>query len=145
MPSLGSLEETGRQRHANPKSGWSRVVVLPTLVYAVSQQNRGLAISAVVCAIVNPLLFSSPDDDSAWMSRVVRAERWWTQDHRLVGLSAPNDLNAGSILITSYAFLAAVRKQPWRTAVAGALSMGRKFWCVAALVRRYDTAQEHSS
>ena len=140
------LEEQFWERHSNPKSGWSRTVLLPALLYAVYDRNWRLAAAAIVFTVVNPVLFSPPDDDSAWMSRVVLAERWWTRERRsrIFDGSYPNGLNLYNVPVSVYAFLAAYRRRPVRAAVAGAASMALKFWYVAELVRRYDEATERT-
>ena len=140
------LEEQFWERHSNPKSGWSRTVLLPVLLYAVYDRNWRLAAAAIVFTVVNPVLFSPPDDDSAWMTRVVLAERWWTRERRsrIFDGSYPNGLNLCNVPVSVYAFLAAYRRRPVRAAVAGAASMALKFWYVAELVRRYDEATERT-
>ena len=140
------LEEQFWERHSNPKSGWSRTVLLPALLYAVYDRNWRLAAAAIVFTVVNPVLFSPPDDDSAWMTRVVLAERWWTRERRsrIFDGSYPNRLNLCNVPVSVYAFLAAYRRRPVRAAVAGAASMALKFWYVAELVRRYDEATERT-
>lgn len=139
-----ALEETFWKRHSNPKSGWSRVLVLPALLYAVYRRNWRVAAFALAFTILNPILFAPPENDDAWMTRVVLAERWWTSetDRGLLDLSYPNLLNLLNMPTTVYAFVAAYRKQPRRTALAGLASIALKFWYVGELVRRYDA--EHS-
>jgi hypothetical protein len=77
------------------------------------------------------------------MTRVVLAERWWLRanEQPVFTRSYPGVLNWLSALATGYALLSAVRRRPRATALAGAWSMGLKFWYVGALVRRYDAAQ----
>ena len=145
MVSRDELEAVFWERHANPKSGWSRLLIMPALLAAIYHRNPRLAAAAIGYAVVNPVLFSPPEDTDAWMSRVVLAERWWTQDHRVFGLRYPNVLNVCNIGATAYAVAAAARKQPARTAVAGVASMLLKLWYVAALVRRYDAARADGS
>ena len=140
MASRDDLEAMFWRRHANPKSGWSRLLIIPTLLVAIYHRRWRLAVLAVGYAVVNPVLFSPPAETDAWMSRVVLAERWWTQEHNVFGLTYPNILNVGTLGATAYAVAAAVRKQPVRTAGAGVVSMLLKLWYVAALVRRYDAA-----
>ena len=121
-------------------------MLLPALLYAVYDRNWRLAAAAIVFTVVNPVLFSPPDDDSAWMTRVVLAERWWTRERRsgIFDGSYPNGLNLCNVPVSVYAFLAAYRRRPVRAAVAGAASMALKFWYVAELVRRYDEATERT-
>ncbi|WP_247729744.1 DUF6653 family protein [Halovivax limisalsi] len=140
MPSLEEFEEAFWERHSNPKSGWSRVLVLPALLYALYHRNWKLAGITVVFTAINPLLFSSPKKNDAWMTRVVLAERWWTeeQEQRVIGVSYPNVLNLLNVPVTGYAAVSAYRKQPIRATLGGLASMMLKFWHVGSLVRRYD-------
>ncbi len=91
-------------------------------------------------AVLNPLLFAPPENDDAWMTRVVLTEQWWTDEMNRGVLSAsyPNVLNLLNVPLSAYALVAAYRRQPYRAIVAGVLSMGLKFLFVGALVRRYD-------
>ncbi|WP_083898785.1 DUF6653 family protein [Natronococcus jeotgali] len=140
MPSLEEFEETFWERHSNPKSGWSRVLVLPVLLYAVYHRSWKLAVSTVVFTAINPLLFSSPESNDAWMTQVVLAERWWTEEQKqsVIGVSYPNILNLLNIPVTGYSFVSAYRKQPIRATLGGLTSMMLKFWYVRSLVRRYN-------
>ena len=138
-PPLTEIEDALWDRHSNPKSGWSRTVLLPAILYAIYHRNWKLAAAAAVFTAVNPLLFAPPEDDDAWMTRVVLAERWWKRtDRGFVGLSYPNVLNLANLPTTAYALAAAYRRRPVRTALAGCAAMGLKFWYVAARVREYD-------
>ncbi|WP_114579175.1 DUF6653 family protein [Saliphagus sp. LR7] len=140
MPSLETFEQTFWERHSNPKSGWSRVLVLPALLYVVYHRNWRLAVAVILFTAINPLLFSPPKSDDAWMTRVVLAEEWWTEEHEqsILGFSYPNVLNVLNILVTGYAFVSAYRKQPVRAILSGLASMILKFWYVGSLVHRYD-------
>ncbi|SDY80409.1 DUF6653 family protein [Halopenitus persicus] len=144
MESVGEFSETFWNRHSNPKSGWSRMLVFPVLLYAVYQRRWRVAGAAVVFTALNPILFSPPTDDQAWMTRVVLAERWWTTEYGqpIFELSYPNVLNVLNIPVAGYAFIAAYRQRPRHTMLAGVVSMALKLWYVAALVRRYDAEKE---
>ncbi|TKX75454.1 hypothetical protein EXE46_03130 [Halorubrum sp. GN11_10-6_MGM] len=132
------------RRHSNPKSGWSRTVLLPALLYALYHRNWRLAGAALLFTVANPVLFAPPETDDAWMTRVVLAERWWTreEDAGLLDRGYPNGLNLLNVPVSLYAFVAAYRRRPVRAGVACVIAMGLKFWYVAALVRRYDAAEE---
>lgn len=134
------FQDTFWKRHSNPKSGWSRVLALPAILFAVYRRNWRLAILALVFTIFNPVAFSPPANDDAWMTRVVLAERWWTTEleQPVFDLSYPNVLNVLNVPVSGYALAAAYRRHPYRAAVAGVISMALKMWYVDALVRRYD-------
>lgn len=135
-----ALRATFWRRHSNPKSGWSRTLLPPAILYAIYHRDWRVVAVAAVFTVLNPLLFSPPEDDEAWMTRVVLAEQWWTDEMRrgLLDVSYPNVLNLLNIPVSVYALVAAYRRQPYRTILAGAASMALKFWFVGALVRRYD-------
>jgi len=96
-------------RHSNPKSGWTRVPSGAVIVYAIYRRNWRLLGAALVWTAVNPFLFSPPETDEAWMTRVVLAERWWVreQTNKTVGLSYPNICNTVAALGFVYALYAA--------------------------------------
>ncbi|ELY53375.1 DUF6653 family protein [Natronococcus jeotgali] len=98
-----------------------------------------MAVFAAVFTLLNPILFSPPETEDAWMTRVVLAERWWRErGNGVIGLTYPAVLNAANVPMTAYAVVAAYRQRPLRAALAGVASMALKFWYVAALVREYD-------
>jgi hypothetical protein len=124
------------ERHANPKSGWSRTLTLPAIVYAVHTRRWRLLAAAVAFTVLNPLLFPKPDDAEAWMTKVVLAERHWRESGDDPGTL--HVLNVANVPVTLYAVYAAYRRDTGAATVATALSMTLKFAFVAALVRRYD-------
>jgi len=133
------------ERHANPKSGWSRVALTPLLVYAVYVRDWRLLVAALAFAVANPVLFAPPADESAWMTRVVYAERAWVRAGRpVVGSRYPAVLNALDVPAFAYALYAAYRGEGRRAAVATAVSMSLKLWFVAALVRWYDASDANA-
>lgn len=98
------LEQTFWDRHANPKSGWSRVLLGPLLIVALYRRDRRLFVAAVLAALLNPILFpaveSDPDD---WVTRAVRAEQWWIDDGRgTFGTGWPNVLNTLNVPVFLY-------------------------------------------
>ncbi len=133
---LATLREAVWERHANPKSGWSRVLSLPLLMVAIYRRDSRLLAGMVVFAVVNPALFPPPTDDDAWMTRVVYGERLWLEHgSRRHPIQVLNVLNA---FCTLYAVRAAVRRQPARTALATAGAMALKFLFVAFVADYYD-------
>ena len=130
------------ERHANPRSGWSRTVTLPAMVYAVHERRWRLLAAALAFTALNPLLFPKPDDADAWMTKVVLAERRWRESGDDLG--ALGLLNAANVPVTLYAFYAAYRRDTGGATVATALSITLKFAFVAALVRRYEDETDAS-
>ncbi|WP_277553648.1 DUF6653 family protein [Halobaculum limi] len=130
------------ERHANPKSGWSRFLSVPLLLVATYTRDRRLLAVTLGWILVNPVAFPRVDRESdtgpAWMTRVVDAERAWLRGevtagswHRLNTLAGP---------VTAYALYAAYRRRPVRAALAGAVSMTLKVAFVWGLERRAAAA-----
>ncbi len=140
---MATLPDRVWKRHSNPWSGWTRVPTGAVMVAAVHQRDLRLLLAALVWTVVNPLLFSPPEDESAWMTRAVLAERWWIEEgHSTVGTDYPNVCNAVGALGFLGALLAAWRRRPRAATVGVAVSVGFKLWWLAVLVRRYDAREE---
>lgn len=141
-PTIAELESTMWRRHANPKSGWSRLPTGAVLVYAVYRRDVRLFLATLVWTAVNPFLFPPPEETDAWMTRAVRAERWWINDREnaTVGLGYPNACNTAGALGFCYALYAAWRGNPTGATLGTAASVVLKLWWLRVLVRRYDAA-----
>ncbi|MDS0298026.1 hypothetical protein NDI76_04665 [Halogeometricum sp. S1BR25-6] len=64
-------------RHENPGSVWTLVCAYPVLVAALYRRDRRLLLGTLLFVAANPFLFSEPDGDAAWATRVVRGEQTW--------------------------------------------------------------------
>ncbi len=124
------------ERHANPKSGWSRLATLPLIVYAVHERRWRLLGLALAFTVVNPVLFPPPRDADAWMTRGVLAERYWIETD--ANLGALHLLNVANAPVTLCALYAAYRRNTGEATVATLLAMTLKMAFVAALVRRFE-------
>ncbi|WP_230279034.1 DUF6653 family protein [Croceicoccus sp. Ery15] len=78
------LDNAGWDRHANPWSGWSRMITGWPVIIAVGWSRLWIGWWAVPLALVaalwlwrNPLSFPPARDDRSWMSRAVWGERLW--------------------------------------------------------------------
>lgn len=140
------LEASFWERHSNPKSGWSRTLIGPLFVLALYRRDPRLFALAVIATVVNPIAFPPPDPDTEdWMTRGVRAERWWLeQGNDTLGLGWPNVLNTLNIPVFAYTLYAAYARRPVRSVAGLALSMGLKFGWVEAIARRYDAALDRT-
>ena len=137
------LEAAFRERHANPKSGWSRTLLGPMLLAALYRRDWRLLVLAVAFTALNPVLFAPPDPDAeSWMKRAVEAERWCLNEgNATLGLGRPNVLDAANVPAFCYALLAAYRRKPVRATGALAASIGLKFGWIELVARRYDESQ----
>ncbi|WP_435063004.1 DUF6653 family protein [Halobaculum sp. EA56] len=127
------------ERHANPKSGWSRLLATPLLLLAAYTRSRRVLALALAWTAINPVAFPrverGPAVDPAWITRAVDAERAWLRGE--VSPGSWERLNAVSGSATAYALYAAYRRRPVRAAVAGAASMALKLAFVWGLERRW--------
>lgn len=135
-------EQVGEQfwaRHSNPKSGWTRVPIGPVIVYALYRRDWRFLAVAVCWVVVNPLVFPPPESDAAWMTRAVRAERWWlSKGNCPVGLTYPSVCTTAGAVGFLGALIAAWRRQPVAATLGTVASVGLKLWWLRVLVRRYD-------
>ena len=127
-------------RHANPRSGWSRVLTLPVLMYGIYGRKPRVVAAAIGFTVVNPVLFSPPEDADAWMTRVVLGERMYYR--RREGRRPVDLLNYVNGPITAYALYSAYRRRPVRTALFTGLGMATKLLFVAYVARFYSENRE---
>lgn len=135
------LEDTFWERHANPKSGWSRTLLAPLFVLACYRRDLRLLAVAVLGAVLNPVAFPPPAPGTeSWMTRGVRAERWWLDEgNGTLDLGWPNVLNVLNLPAFACALYAAYTRRPVRAALATAASMALKFGWIELVARRYDS------
>ncbi len=143
------LDDEGWARHANPWSGWTRVITtLPLLVAAIWSRALIGYWSLIPIAITlwwiwfNPRAFGPARDDHAWISKSVLGERLWSnrtafpvpERHRRL----PNILNIASV--TGFPFLAwgLVAFDIWPTVLGMTLITGAKLWYIDRMAILYD-------
>ncbi|REA05101.1 hypothetical protein DEQ92_02115 [Haloferax sp. Atlit-6N] len=132
----GRFEAAFWERHANPWSAGTRILVYPVLMYAVYRRNRRLFLAAVAFTAVNPVLFPRPARTDNYLSRIVLAEREWLDAERgTMGLDYPNVLNVLNVPVTLYAFVSAIQRNPVGTLLGTLGVMVLKLWWVDAVVR----------
>lgn len=138
-PTSSRFDEVKRvfwQRHANPRSGWTRVLAYPLLMLGIYRRDGRLLAGTALFVLLNPVLFPAVDSDEVWMSRVVLGERLWLSEGNKASLI--NLLNVANVPVSLYAVYAAYRRRPVRAAVATAGSMLLKFLFVNEMVKFYD-------
>ncbi|WP_306055241.1 DUF6653 family protein [Natronococcus wangiae] len=138
------LENAFWERHANPKSGWSRVLLGALVPIAVYRRDWRLLGLVVIGLAGTPVVFSPPAVEiESWMTRGVRAERSWLEAGcGAFGLGWPNILNTLNAPLYGYAMYAAYRRTPGRAGIAYVLSMLCKFAWIEAIARRYDRSSD---
>jgi CHASE2 domain-containing sensor protein len=134
------LEATMWARHENPWSGWTRVPAGPALMLAIYLRSKRLLALVLGWVVVNPFVFPPPDPETeSWMTRGVRAERWWLEAGRgTMGWGWPNGINLAGAAASLVGVVAALRRRPRETAVATLLASVLKLAWMEAIARQYD-------
>ena len=133
------LDDAGWARHANPYSGWTRVVtVLPLLAVAIWSRvwwgpwSLIPVAGALAWIWLNPRSFGPAADDSAWMSKGVFGERLWSNRNRVPVPArhrrVPHVLNIAQLGGLPFLVWGLVDLLVWPTVVGMLLITGIKLW-----------------
>jgi hypothetical protein len=149
IASAFGLNDTGWARHANPWSGWTRVITtLPLLVAAIWSRAWLGYWSLIPIAVAlwwiwfNPRAFGPARSDHAWISKCVLGERFWSnrkeapvpERHRWI----PNALNIASLAGFPFLIWGLARFEPWPTVLGMTLITGAKLWYIDRMAILYD-------
>lgn len=147
-----SLDDQAWARHANPWSGWTRVITaLPLLILAVWSRVWLGAWSLIPVAIalvwiwLNPRIFPKPRSTDHWISRGVLGERVWLnrdripvpQHHRRVPQILSGIAALGGVLLIWGLIVLDV----WLTLLGSAIVVLGKLWFVDRMVWLYQDMQ----
>ena len=123
-------------RHANAGSVWAMVAAFPTLVVAIYRRDRPLLVGTLLAVALNPVLFSPPEDDDAWATRVVLGERVWLEREPLA--SPETAFVAASAPVYLFTLRAAAKRRPVRTVVGTVASMTLMLLFFRRMVRLHE-------
>ncbi|KTG08050.1 DUF6653 family protein [Haloferax profundi] len=139
----GRLEATFWERHANPWSAGTRILVYPVFMYAIYRRDAKLFAATLAFIAVNPVLFPRPKRTDNYLSKIVLAEREWLDaGNGTMGLDYPNILNVLNIPVTFYAFASAIRRKPVGTLLGTLGVMVLKLWWTDAIVKETGVTGE---
>lgn len=149
IASAFGLDDDGWARHANPWSGWSRVITtLPLLVAAIWSRAWIGYWSLIPIGVAlwwiwfNPRAFGPARDDRAWISKSVLGERLWSNRQEVAvperHRTLPNILNVVSL--TGLPFLAwgLATLEIWPILLGMTLITGAKLWYIDRMAILYD-------
>ena len=146
------MDEATWQKHANPKSVFSRMLVLPLMLSSIwSRKWLGWkAVFPFAIAMLwnwfNPRLFDKPKSTDNWASKAVFGERVWLKKDeepipkRHIGL--PEFLNAVNTVGLFMAIIGAFRRQGWVTSTGAAMNYLAKFWFLDRMVWLFNEQQQ---
>ena len=138
------MDEETWARHANPRSVWTRVPILPLLALAIfSRAWIGwwcLIPIATLAAwtFINPRAFPPPANLDSWAARGVMGERLWLARHQTP--IPPHHERMATVLQAlmgvglaplAYGLIAA---NGWATIAGVAITLGAKMWFVDRMV-----------
>ena len=127
---MAILSEKTWERHANPWSGWTRVLSMPALAIGLYLHNVWILGAVVIWLVVNPMLFPKPKSVDNWMSKGVLGEQLYYKNGKKLKKDLPTLLNILNIPVF-VAFLYFSWQQEVTTMVfAGLLTMTIKFWFI---------------
>lgn len=131
---MAILSDKTWERHANPWSGWTRVLSMPALAVGLYFHNLWVLGAVLIWLIINPMVFPKPKTVDNWMSKGVLGEKLYFQDGRKLKKDLPTLLN----IINVPVFMAFLYFS-WQQAVipmilAGLLTMVVKFWFIDRMV-----------
>lgn len=149
------LDDTGWARHANPWSGWTRMVTAPPLLVAAIWSHHWLgywSLIPVALALfwiwLNPRAFGPAKDDRAWITKCVLGERLWSmrkqapvpERHQVI----PNLLNIASLAGLPFLIWGLAALQLWPTVLGMVLIIGSKLWYVDRMAILYEDMVEEN-
>ena len=141
-------------RHANPWSGWTRVIIAPLLTLAIwSRVWLGwwclLPISLIVAWIwINPRAFPAPASTNNWMSKAVMGERLWLNRKEV---PIPQRHARMADILSMIALVGIIPYiwgmtvlDPWMTVAGLIVVMGAKLWFLDRMVWLFDDMSEQN-
>jgi hypothetical protein len=132
------LSDKTWERHANPWSGWTRVLAMPVLAAGLYLHILWLLILVVIWLIINPKIFPKPNRVDNWMSKGVIGEQQYYRDGKKFKGDLPTLLNILNIPVF-FSFLYFSWQQAFAEMIlSGLLTVTIKFWFIDRMGRFAD-------
>ena len=137
---MAILSERTWSRHANPWSGWTRVLAMPMLGLGLYFHNWWLLGLTLLWTIINPVIFSAPKRVDNWMSRGVLGEQQYYSDKKYIKRDLPTLLNIINVVLGGLFVYVSWQQMLNEAILLGILVMVVKFWFVdrMAHLRNFD-------
>lgn len=136
---MAFLSEKTWERHANPWSGWTRVLSMPLLALGLYLHNFWILGIVLVWLIINPILFSKPRDTNNWMSKGVLGEQLYYRDGAKFKKDLPTLLNVLNVPLFAAFLYLSWQQELVAMIIACLLTMTIKFWFIDRMVAVYET------
>lgn len=136
---MAILPEKIWERHANPWSGWTRVLSMPALACGLYLHSFWIIGAVVVWLVINPMLFPKPKRVDNWMSKGVLGEQLYFQNGKKLKKDLPTLLNLLNIPIFITFIYFGWQQELVAMILAGLLTMTIKFWFIDRMVYLVDS------
>lgn len=127
---MAFLSEKNWGRHANPWSGWTRVLSMPALAVGLYLHNYWILGIVAVWLFVNPVLFPKPRSVENWMSKGVLGEQLYFKDGKKFKKDLPTLLNVLNVPVFILFLYFAWQQELVALVLSGLLTMTIKFWFI---------------
>lgn len=138
---MAMLSEKTWERHANPWSGWTRVLSMPALAIGLYMHNFWILGITVVWLIINPMLFPKPRSVDNWMSKGVLGERLYYKDGKKFKKDLPTLLNVLNIPAFAAFVYFGWQHELMSMLLAGLLVMTIKFWFIDRMAQLAESVR----
>ena len=132
---MAILSDRMWERHTNPWSGWTRVLIMPVLAYGLYTHNWWVLVGTAIWAVINPMVFPKSDRIDNWMSKGVIGERIYYANNKKFKRDLPTFLNALNIPVFAAFIYYGWRQELVPLILAGLLTMTLKFWFIDRMAR----------
>lgn len=138
---MAILSEETWSKHANPWSGWTRVLTMPLLGVGLYFHNWPILVLTIVWAVINPIVFSKPKSVNNWMSLGVIGEQLYLRDGKKVKKDLPTLLNIINIPVFVVFVYFAWQQNLEASVLSALLVMTIKFWFIDRMVMFAQSAK----
>lgn len=136
---MAFLSEKTWERHANPWSGWTRVLAVPLLGSGLYFHSIWILGIAILWVLINPLVFPKPARTDNWMSKGVIGERLYLSKGKKFQKDLPTLLNVANIPVSISFLYFGWQQELMPLVLSGLLLMVIKFWFIDRMVALVDS------
>lgn len=136
---MAMLSDKTWERHANPWSGWTRVLSMPLIAFGLYYHNFWILGGAIIWLIVNPVLFSKPKSIDNWMSKGVLGEKLYYQNGKKFNKDLSTLLNVLNVPVFIFFLYFGWQGDLTALILSALLVMVIKFWFIDRMVGMYET------
>lgn len=127
---MAILTEKTWSKHANPRSGWTRVLAMPALAVGLYFHSFWMLAATIIWVIINPLIFPKPTNTNNWMSKGVLGEQMYFKSGKKLRKDLPSLLNVLNIFVFVGFLYFGWQQELVAMILSGLLTMVIKFWFI---------------